>query len=151
MPTTLFPFEIESGTGFNPHLPLVWQQTRDFLVARRENKLEPPTHSEVKPAVRYEVQRFEKSFDAKVDDKAGYLLRKEIEEFCFQPDDTWNVVPAMHATYAIALVVSIPIVLRNIWRRSADHNYVHPDQVAAWLKANVVAICPYVCPGTQHG
>ena len=149
---TFFPSETDFDPRYNPYLELVWKETYDF-VKKIQHDEQPsiPQESAVEPAVLTEIYRFENYFEAKVEKEACILLQREMEKFCFAPNPEWEVEPAMHATYAIALLVGIPVGLRNICAQSGHQPLLQYHQLNLWLKNNLAAICPYVGPGSQDG
>jgi hypothetical protein len=136
----------------NPHGYRLWSEIREAVGAeQRLEKVESYQIGVVMPAVEYEVGRFEYFQKVGVEPDVEDLLSKQIARFGFISWRTWQPEPELHADYTLSMLLSVPVHLREVAHLFGDPQLVNADQVQEWLKGNIAGICPYICPGSQHG
>ena len=139
----------------NPHLRALEEEAMWWLkegpLAAAQNLIVVNSHEaqfkrELRAALQYEKQLFERTRDVRVESHAESLIVGALNEFIRHPNPRWNVQPQTHWTLARRFVVTLPSTLDAVWQSGGRPSSITAVDVHHWLEEHIASICPYACP-----
>jgi hypothetical protein len=111
-------------------------------VSLHENRFREELHA----AVHYEGQAYERARGIHLESQAERLIVGALKEFIRHPSRQWHVQPPTHWARARRFIVTLPSTLDAVWEWGGRPPSLNAEAVRLWLKENIIAICPYICP-----